>query len=72
MNKKRKINGIWYSLDADVNADSTVTVLIKAEYSQLPVFKKTYTKSAERAMAHAWHDHNKARMQILADKIKVA
>jgi hypothetical protein len=68
MKKKRKINGIWYSLEAFINADSTVTVLIKAQQSTLPVFKKTYSMSAEGAMAQAWYDHK----QILTNKIKVA
>ena len=69
MKKKRKIGGIWYTLDAFINADSTVTVAIKSEYSNSPVLAQTYSKSAEGAMAQAWHDWAKVRAQIMADKV---
>ena len=69
MKLTKNISGINYRMSTQVESDCSVTITIKSQYSDLPVFYKKYGKSIEKAVFQGWRDYDKIRAQLMANKL---
>ena len=69
MKLTKNISGINYRMSTQVESDCSVTITIKSQYSDLPVFCKRYGKSIEKAVMQGWRDYDNIRLQLIANKL---